>query len=299
MGSVQLRLWSVCLSVFLACVCQTARGTIVNGGNGGSYNTTTPTVDFPYWDNIGQWHNSSGSLVGGCFYLGNSWVLVANHQWQLDGGAAATVELDGASYDIIEGSDVRITNGDGSGADLRKFRIDGSPSLAGITTDNIITSTPAIDAEGYRTGLGRDREDTETFFHGLGFGYYWTSNRYKRWGTNDVTSTGIDTDTYGTTSYFATTWDRNAGDNECQATSGDSGGTVFVNDAGTWKLAGVMFGAEFYYDSGADKYLSVYGTDTYVADLSVYRGQIPEPATAGPLALGLLGLMLRRRRRHR
>jgi len=297
MGSVQLRNLCVCLCIGLACVCQTAQAVIVNGGNGAGYNTTTPAGDFPYWDNIGQWHKHTGSLVGSCFYLGDSWVLVANHQWELDGGATATVKFGGVTYNIIEGSDVRITNADDSGADLRKFRIDGSPSVAGITTDDIIAATPSIDAEVYMIGLGRDREDTETFFDGLGYGYYWTSYRYKRWGTNDVTSTGIDSGTYGTTSYFATTWDRAGGDSECQATSGDSGGTVFVNDGGTWKLAGVTFGAEFYYDSDAGKYLSVYDTDTYAADLSVYREQIPEPATVGLLALGLVGLLLRRRRR--
>ncbi|MGE3310550.1 MAG: hypothetical protein AB7O66_11310 [Limisphaerales bacterium] len=64
-----------------------------------------------------------------------------------------------------------------------------------------------------------------------------------RWGTNlvarliDISEATPD----GLSGFFlAADFDRDAGDHEVHATFGDSGGPVFIDDCGTWKLAAVL-----------------------------------------------------------
>ena len=48
-----------------------------------------------------------------------------------------------------------------------------------------------------------------------------------------------------------TDFDDVQGRDECQATFGDSGGGVFIFKEGTWRLAGILFGADTLYDTNA------------------------------------------------
>ena len=45
------------------------------------------------------------------------------------------------------------------------------------------------------------------------------------------------------------TFDANAGENEAMLSSGDSSGAVFINDAGTWKLAGINYAVDGPYNT--------------------------------------------------
>lgn len=58
----------------------------------------------------------------------------------------------------------------------------------------------------------------------------------------------------------------------------------------------MIFSADFYYDSDAGKYLSLYDTLTRSADMSVYRSQVPEPSALVLLGIGAALLLIRRRR---
>jgi len=63
-------------------------------------------------------------------------------------------------------------------------------------------------------------------------GWEWgVGDQVQRWGENQVA------EAEGYTLHA--TFDQNAGPNEAHLSSGDSGGAVFINDAGTWKLAGI------------------------------------------------------------
>jgi hypothetical protein len=153
-------------------------------------------------------------------------------------------------------------------------------------------------------GLGREASETRwdtswqetTGVTGFYRGYKWSAPYLKRWGPN--TAEGTTTITYENgvkTSVFSTEFRTGA----AQATTGDSGGGVFLND-GT--LAGIMISVSQV--SGQPGGTSIYtpGTirsKTYMADISAYRPEIlgivsttpvPEPRVAVLLELALLAV---------
>jgi len=273
-----------------------ARGVIVAGGDG-SGNTTGDGVGG--WDYVGAVGGASGVYLGN--YDGNDWVLTAAHV------GAGSFTLNGVSYGAV-GTAVTLTGLNGELADLTLFLIDGSP---GLTNLDLSESTPLIGqsvtmiGNGVNRGAGEtdwksDWTETTNRFRSIYQGYKWTGTSAKRWGTNVVTGSA----TEGATEYFTTTFTSLAG--SAQATLGDSGGGVFVQNGSTWELAGIMGLVSTY--SGQPGSTSVYGAQTYSADISQYRSQIlsviaaggissvPEPTTVALAGLGILAVAFWRRR---
>jgi hypothetical protein len=108
-------------------VAPSARALVIESGNGLG-NTSAP-VDDPGFDHIG----TRGVL--GVTYLGNRWVLTANHV------GAGDVVIGGVTYSLVPGSAVRITDATHPDTDLVVFRIFGDPGLPDLP---IVTSTPAL-----------------------------------------------------------------------------------------------------------------------------------------------------------
>ncbi len=90
-------------------------------------------------------------------------------------------------------------------------------------------------------------------------GWYWGAfNSTQRWGQNSV----AEIVPYETTEFLYATFDRlqngrlkpgTAAYNEAHLSSGDSGGAVFIKDAGIWKLAGINYAVDGpFYTSTAD-----------------------------------------------
>ena len=130
-------------------------------------------------------------------------------------------------------------------------------------------------------------------------GYDWDSTRTLRWGTNqieDIPATPV-LDTFAIGAYF----DAGATPHEAMAADGDSGGALFVENGGTWELAGILFAIAGY--SGQPEDTALYGNATYAADLAFYRDDIldvvslPEPTGALPLGILLVARLARTRRR--
>jgi hypothetical protein len=129
---------------------------------------------------------------------------------------------------------------------------------------------------------------------GIYHGYKWDGSFLKRWGANVVEGTKIITYENGVKTSVLFTQFRMG---RAQATVGDSGGGVFLDD-GT--LAGIMISVSQV--SGQPANTSIFSpgmvrSETYVADVSVYRAQIlaaiaaapvPEPGVARLLGLALL-----------
>lgn len=118
-------------------------------------------------------------------------------------------------------------------------------------------------------------------------GYYWASGSTRRWGSNTKEGdAGLVNDGFGITDMYYTDFDAVVG--EAQGATYDSGGGVFVENAGEWELAGLMLTTSGY--SGQPGSTAVFGNRTYVADMQYYADQInttstiPEPATALLLA---------------
>lgn len=86
-------------------------------------------------------------------------------------------------------------------------------------------------------GRGTERGDP-VVVGGLTNGWTWGMTNYvQRWGENDVNS--ITDFGPGVGELLTCTFDRGAGSNECHLSLGDSGGAMFIQDEGVWKLAGI------------------------------------------------------------
>jgi cysteine-rich repeat protein len=243
-----------------------AQAVLIDSGDG-TGNTTAPADD-PGFAHVGK----KGTLS--VVYVGYGWVLSAAHVGLGD------VLLGGVTYPALSGSRIVLIHSGTTYADLELFRIDPAPPLPPLP---IRASEPAVDDPVIMIGNGRNRGDAVSVFPPptVDDGYYWASSRTMRWGTNVVHSIVPDL-TIGSrvTDSFTTSFSRSGTVDECQAANGDSGGAVFIKNAGTWELAGVMHAIGVYAEQVGDlAETSLYGNLTYAADLSQYRTQILDIVT--------------------
>ena len=97
--------------------------------------------------------------------------------------------------------------------------------------------------------IGRGTQRGSAAINGTLRGWFWGgSDGVERWGENvvsDITVLGPQNET------LYATFDENGLPNECHLSVGDSGGAAFLNDGGTWKLAGIHYAVDgyFYTDS--------------------------------------------------
>ena len=244
--------------------------------------TSRAPADDPGWNNVAH-------LAGaGAVYLGNRWVLTANHV--SDGSITLS---DGRSFAMVPGSSRQLAN-TGSAAifgspDLKMFRLVDDPGLPSLTIND---ARPGIRSTLMMIGSGRDAapgfqgwqltNGTNGFdwkptalplANATGFNLLPTSSM--RWGTNEAAAGAIFAN--NNTLAFSTTFDRVAGGYEAQAAPGDSGGGVFQKVDGQWQLAGIMVSQQLLSNQPSDT--SVFGDQTYSADLAVYRAQIDDLLT--------------------
>jgi hypothetical protein len=304
-----------------------APAVIISGGDG-SGNATESSAVAGAWSYVGKIGNSSG------VYLGDGWVITAYHVQLVSPG---TMLLKDKIYNVDASTFVRLTDPNNSSkpADLCMVRLNTADLAAnpvGLDRLAVSTTTPTADlpitAIGYgfnrATGLtmwdvthsGSTYTWTETTNPLLAdaSGYKWdTTGNKKRWGTNNVTDLGggntviTVNDGFGTTSMFTTTFDSGISSNEMQVADRDSGGGAFYKniDDDSWELAGILLTRDTY--SGQPTHTAVYGNSTYMADLSIYAGQIatviattaplPEPGSLSLLLVGGVSALLVWRRR--
>jgi hypothetical protein len=279
----------------------------------GTQNTSAPADDFG-WSNIVIVQNGFGNAATGV-YLGNGWILSAYHTVSdpsLTGFQFGPVFTTQGTFLVDPLSATRILNPDSSPADLSLFRLTSEPALPSLT---IASAPPTNNLAVTMMGGTYGREPnltqwdiagnvwTEVASDGDAQGYKWSGGSSPRWGTNHIRSFGGGNTTisaddgFGITTVFRTRFDNNP--NEAQAASGDSGGGVFWKVGGQWQLGGVMLFVDN--ADGQPNFTSVFGNDTYAANLSTYRDQIiavvPEPSTVALAAFSGATFLLRRRRR--
>lgn len=244
--------WLLALAVFAAAP---ARAVIIASGDG-SGNTTAPADD-PGFVHAGR--------IGGlsAVYLGNGWVLTANHVGANDSLIAGTI------YPHIPGSAIQLQNPDLSYADLLVFRLALPPALPTLA---IRASAPPPGASLVMIGHGRNR-GAATSWMGIP-GWYWAGTNAIRWGTNLVSQNGLDVNLPGTkTRSFDTDFTQSGGTtHEAQAAVGDSGGAVFLKNGTQWELAGILYAIAPF--DGQPANTALYGNLSYAVDLSYYRTQL-------------------------
>lgn len=314
--------------IALAALAAESRAIVVSGGSGNPapLNNTAPADD-PGWNRVGSFETSGGNGSG--VYLGNGWVLTANHV-----NGKSTFTLNGNTYTLIGGTGQRLANpaelGLAHASDLWLGQYTGvTPFPAGVVT--IASSTPDLEAVGTMIGTGRtqtsqtpttyfadtsnpnDWEWDDAFFPGANFsvqGFVRTGDRDKRWAQSPVASgqetlffdfsgTGLDADQPGYYTEFRN--ELNGG----MGAASDSGSPLFIKNGSTWELAGIAHTLGFYsgqFDDPDTLDTSLYGNATFYGDLSVYANQIntitgiPEPGSIA-VALGLGWIVLGRKRR--
>jgi hypothetical protein len=226
--------------------------------------------DNPAWSNMAFLHNASA------VYLGNRWVITANHVG--DGNVRFT---DGRTFNFSVGSGRQLTNPTGTSGspDLRMFRLAEDP---GLPTLDIASTLPASATQVMMIGAGRDRGPGLlgwTFAGGVWtpaslpfanqFGYALESSSHMRWGTNRIEGGST---VSNSTRIFTTRFDRGALAFEAQAAVGDSGGGVFDFVDGEWQLLGIMIAQQSANNQPANTVL--FANTTQSADLSRYHDQI-------------------------
>jgi len=282
-----------------------ALAVVIDTGDG-SGNTSAPPDD-PGWANVG----TIGNLVG--VYLGDGWVLTANHV-----GAGAIV-LQGVTYQPVEGSKVRFEKPPGSYADLIVYRIQGLPPLPSLVLSD---TAPSVDDEVTMVGHGWNREAGLTYWDinwvevtppppAVYTGYKRSVGNAVRWGRNVVTAVDFDVVIGASTTHaFDVVFDQTGGvTDEAQAVPGDSGGPVFVKRGGQWQLAGILFAIDVFENQPNNT--AVFGQTSLAADVAFYHDEIlavitPPAIPALPLlatfalagVLALLGSHALRVRRH-
>lgn len=251
-------------------------GTIISNGDG-SGNTTAPADD-PGFANVGARTLGLNQFDSTAIYLGDSWVLTANHV------GAFAVTLNGTTYNPVGGSSVRLTNPAGSGksqfTDLLMYRIDGDPGLPRLAISEF---SPPVGADVVMIGRGRDRDPSLTNWNSSWVevpnpstfsGYKFAADSTIRWGTNVVSETGQWQNDGSDFLSLTTRFDKVGTPFEGQAVRGDSGGGIFYKNPATnlWELAGTILASGTL--AGQPLETAVFNDVSYSADLSAYRNQI-------------------------
>ena len=228
-----------------------ARLAVLIASGDGTGNTTAPPAD-PGWSHVGGVNGLSG------VYVGNGWVLTANHV------GVGPMTLGSVTYPVVPGSSVRLEHSAGVPTDLLLFRLISDPGLDPLP---IAVTSPPVSTQAILIGRGCDRGAAYTFSGHAG--WRWVYTYPQRWGTNAVSQAAADvTVNGGPLRALAFSFDNLGTVPEAIATTGDSGGAVFVGD----QLAGII-NARWSFGGQASS-SSVFGNGTYVADLSYYASQI-------------------------
>jgi hypothetical protein len=232
--------------------------------------------DFPYWEHVTQRRYEGPSVI----YLGAGWALTAKHVGQ------GEILLKGEIIAPERSSRHTLLNVDGSPADALLFELDRTATIPDLPLLPIAKTPPEPGEEVVLVGFGRGLEKIVQW-NGAPpgtVGMRWTKDGRKRWGTNRIETTGQwhAQRTWLTRSLvfrFDASSDPSSTPFEAHATTGDSGGGVFVKRDQGWELAGMMTSVTG--SITTPPHTSIIGDLTNAADLSSYRSEILRWARPG------------------
>ena len=268
-----------------------------------------PLSGIPGWNNVGTVNGASG------IYVGNGWVLTADHvgagNFTLEvttpnGTASGSTSTTTYNWNGI--APIRLTNTDGSGvADLVMFQVTSIPT--GVSNLNVASTSPLAGTAFYNIGYGLEQNTAEEYFNYnsstqtftqttnpsaayQGFGY--GSPNTKSWGQNSIVGFQSYNIGFGNVNAFYSTFTTSTD----QIVSGDSGGGVF-NAAG--ELIGVNDAIGEYPNQPADT--AFINDQSDLINIAPFYSQItqisgiPEPSALALLTAAGAGILLLGRRR--
>lgn len=255
-------------AIFVAVFCvATAHGVILLNTADPQANTTEPAgaLAGSGWQFEGTWGSFLGTSIAPHFFLSAAHI----------GRAGSVFNFNGATYTIDRSFAV-------PGTDLLIWRVvETLPTFALFYLKHDEVGKPLV-----VIGRGTER-GSDVLLNGELRGWNWGGDTHvQRWGENvvsDVFENGAPND-----KLIYATFDRPGLANEAQLSSGDSGGAVFLNDGGTWKLAGINYAVD------GPFYTNANGTGEFNAALFDSRGfyfkngsSYVQIADANPVPTGL------------
>lgn len=193
------------------------------------YNTTAPAGDLAGsgWELQGRWRSFLGTPIAPNLFI------TAKH---VAGGPGEIFSFRGTNYPVIASfADPQ--------SDLRIFKVCGIfPAHAELYTDgDEIGRRMVVFGRGTPRGsavLG-DAFPTGTELKGWHWG---TGDGVLRWGTNTVAT--VSGAVAGLGQLLGADFNADGGNHECHLSAGDSGGAIFMQRGGNWKLAGINYAVE-------------------------------------------------------
>ncbi len=218
-------LWPSCLCIVFAVTQQSAAVIFVETGD--PQRNSTPPGDNSGWQYEGNFSWSMGVPIGPYFFI------TATH---VTGTPMVPVF---PSFDFRGDTYLTIGRHDLAGTDLTVWEVDHSkafPTWAPL-------SSGSTDIGATATLIGRGTQRGAGIFVGpeLKGWSYGAGGQPPRWGRNVITSSFTDA-TYG--EILVSDFDSPGIPHECQLSTGDSGGGVFVLENGLWRLAGINLAAD-------------------------------------------------------
>ncbi|MDX6766351.1 MAG: PEP-CTERM sorting domain-containing protein [Candidatus Methylacidiphilales bacterium] len=266
-------------------------------------NQTDPGTGVP-WQTVGKVTNAAGTSVSGsAVYLGDGFLLTANHVTV--GAGLDHITFDGTTTYPLDQTYFagQVSRSIGGSVDLKLLRLTSSLPFSGanLLPVGVETTGPAT-----AIGWGVGRNATPLGNATVGWGGDATSA--KRWGLNGpeaVVNIGYGNGTYqaiatsnGGDDGAGSAYNPDGlGDSEAALTLYDSGSGLFQNISGNWYLIGIGTAVDV-------NFTSLYANDTfgvsgsghgnyYVRVSSYYTGilaAIPEPSTSLLVVFGLAAL---------
>lgn len=227
--------------VMLWMLCATNCGAILFYDTGDSnHNTSAPGGTFANsgWQYQGTYGAYLGTIIAPQYFITaqhfGTQGSTFTHSGIFNGGSDVTYNIDGTANGGTGYWDV-------AGTDLRIFKVqEFFPTYAPLYTGSLETGMTMV-----TMGRGGPRGAeilVSSVLHGWESG---SPDGIARWGSNTVS--GIYSSALG--DLLTATFSANGTTEEATLSNGDSGGGVFVNDGGVWKLAGINYSIDGRFDT--------------------------------------------------
>jgi hypothetical protein len=230
-----------CATFAVLCLCLTpCRAIVFEATADPTHNTTAPTGI--YADSGWQYEGTYGAYLG--TMIAPQYFITAQH-FGTQGTTFTQNGIFSGGADVTYNIDTAANGGVGywniAGTDLRIFKIQETFS----TYAPLYTGSSEIGLTLEVNGRGGPR-GANVLVSGVLHGWQSTNpDGFARWGTNTVS--GIYSSAVG--DLITASFSASGTAEEATLSNGDSGGGVFVNDGGIWKLAGVNYSIDGMFDT--------------------------------------------------